>query len=105
MALSVSTREALWLRTLFMELGLPFKQPLKIAVDNHSAISFAHNSVFHARSKHIDIRHHFIRENITSNKVSVDYCASEENIADILTKGLDRYKHEHLVELLGMCRA
>lgn len=105
MALSVSTHEALWLRTLFLELGLPFDHLLNISVDNHSAISFAHNSIFHAHSKHIDIQHHFIRKNITSNKVSVDYCTSEDNIADILTKGLDCYKHEHLVELLGMCQA
>ena len=105
MALSSSTREALWLRTFFLELGLPFESPLNIFVDNQSAISFAQNSGFHACSKHIDIRHHFICENITSNQVSVTYCASEENAADILTKALDRYKHEHLVDLLGMRRA
>ncbi|KAF5374058.1 hypothetical protein D9757_010721 [Collybiopsis confluens] len=105
LALSATTREALWLRTLFAELGLPFKHPLDIFVDNQGTIAFAQNSGFHARSKHIDIRHHFIRENITSNKVSIHYCATEENIADILTKGLDRNKHEHFLELLGMYRA
>lgn len=105
LTLSASTHEALWLHTLFLELGLPFQHSTNISIDNQGTISFAHNSGFHARSKHIDIWHHFIRENITSNKVSVTYCAIEDNTADILTKGLDRYKHEHLVELLGMCRA
>lgn len=74
-----------------------------IYVDNQCTISFAQNVGFHARSKHIDIRHHFIRENITSNKVTVNYCTTEDNVADILTKGLNRYKHKHLVHLLGMC--
>ncbi|EEB98960.1 hypothetical protein MPER_01439 [Moniliophthora perniciosa FA553] len=105
MALAAATWEALWLRTITSELGLPPQHSTSISVDNHGTITFAQNSGFHARSKHIDIRHHFIREKITSNQVSVTYCASEDNTADILTKGLDRGKHEHLVELLGMSRA
>ena len=102
MALAAATCEALWLHTILSELGLPPQHPTNILVDNHGTISFAQNFRFHAQSKHIDIRHHFIHENITSNKVTVNYCTSQDNMADILTKGLDRSKHKHLIELLGM---
>ena len=102
MALAASTCKALWLHTLFLELDLPFNNSLNIFVDNRSTISFAQNLGFHAQLKHIDIRHHFIHKNITSNKVTVSHCASEDNVTNILTKGLDQYKHEHIVKLLRM---
>jgi len=47
---------------------------------------FAENPVFHARSKHIDIRHHFVHERLASNEVILNHCASEENVADMSTK-------------------
>ena len=105
MAFASATREALWLRTIFSELNLDTPLPTHINVDNLGTISFAENSGYHARSKHIDIRHHFIRENIASNKVSVSYIPTDENTADIFTKGLDKSKHEHLRDRLGMIRA
>jgi len=105
MALSSATREALWLRTMFSELGLDISIPTHINVDNQGTILFAENSGYHARSKHIDIRYHFIRENIASNKVSVSYIPTDENTADIFTKGLTRGKHEYITSLLGMIRA
>jgi transposase InsO family protein len=105
MALASATREALWLRTLFSELGLDTTLPTHISVDNQGTILFAENSGFHARSKHIDIRYHFIRETLTSNQVSVSYIPTDENTADIFTKGLVRAKHEYLTSRLGMIRA
>ena len=66
------------------------KGPTTIQIDNLSALKFAENPMFHARSKHIDIRHHFVRERIASNEVVLNHCASEDNMADILTKALPR---------------
>ncbi|CAK5265854.1 unnamed protein product, partial [Mycena citricolor] len=86
-------------------LGLDTSPPTHISVDNMGTIAFAHNSGFHARSKHIDIRYHFIRDTITSHEVSVSHVPTNENAADILTKGLARNKHEHFIEALGMYRA
>ena len=105
MALSSATREALWLRSILSELGFDTSLPTHINVDNHGTISFAQNTGFHARSKHIDIRYHFIQENIACNKVSVSYIPTNENTADIFTKGLTRGKHDHLIDRLGMIRA
>jgi hypothetical protein len=102
LALAAATGEALWLRSLFKELGSALEEPLLIQVDNHSAIDFSYNSGYHTRSKHIDIRHHFVRDSITSNEVSVQHCASEDNVADIFTKPLPRTAHEAMLEKLGM---
>ena len=76
-----------------------------ISTDNNGALSLASNDSSHGKAKHIDIRYHFIRENIASNKVSVSYIPTDENAADIFTKGLTRGKHEYLTSLLGMIRA
>jgi hypothetical protein len=103
-ALSHATRENLWLRSLFTELDLTPSSPTPIFVDNRSAIDFTLNAGYHARSKHIDIRHHFIRDTVASNEVSVHHCASEENLADIFTKPLPRIQHEEQVRKLGMTR-
>jgi hypothetical protein len=105
MALASATREALWLRSMLSELGSLPKLPTHISVDNHGTIAFAENSGFHARSKHIDVRHHFIRERITSHEVSVSYCPTSENTADLFTKALNKSKHEYFVSRLGMTRA
>jgi hypothetical protein len=105
MALSSAVREALWLRSITTELGYTPSLPMHISVDNRGTIAYAENSGFHARSKHIDVRHHHIRENLTSHEVSVSYCPTAENTADILTKALDKSKHEYFVARLGMTRA
>lgn len=87
MALSHAVSEVLWLRSLLNEINIP--QPtIPINVDNQSAIKFGENPMFHARSKHIDIKHHFIRDHLASNEVRLLYCASADNLADMLTKAL-----------------
>jgi hypothetical protein len=102
MAESLATRHAIWLRTLFTELGLPYSEPTNLKVDNQAAIDYSKNSGHHSRSKHIDIQHHFVREKIISNEITVQYCASEDNLADIFTKALPKPKHQELIARLGM---
>ncbi|GLB42029.1 putative mitochondrial protein [Lyophyllum shimeji] len=102
MALCHATREIIWLRSLVNELGLLGNQPTDLITDNQSAIKFADNPVFHARSKHIDIRHHFVRERIISNEIQIYHCVSADNKADILTKPLARPTHDAKMESLGM---
>jgi hypothetical protein len=102
MALTNAVKEVKWLRSLLEEIGLPQMSPTQINVDNQGTIDFTVNSGFHARSKHIDIRHHFVRESVASNEVSVHHVTSQDNLADILTKALPRQTHWSLVEKLGM---
>ena len=102
MAASMATREAMWLRTLLQELGFKLESPTTLNTDNQSAIQFTKNSGFHARSKHIDIQYHFVREKIISNEVIIPYCASEDNLADMLTKALPMPRHQDLTNRSGM---
>jgi len=88
MALAKATCKAIWLRKLSSELGIPTNSPTTIFIDNQSAMHFAENPVFHGRSKHIDIRHHFVHERLASNEVILNHCASKENVADMFTKPL-----------------
>nr|AAZ28937.1 polyprotein [Phanerochaete chrysosporium RP-78] len=101
-ALSHAAKEAVWLRRLLTELGFPPGAPTVLHTDNQAAISFAHDTQFHARSKHIDIRHHFIRERITDGDIKVIHCASADNIADMFTKALPRPKHRAALALANM---
>ncbi len=95
---------AVWLRNLLKELSMTQEEPTKICVDNKSAIALAKNPVFHDRSKHIDIRYHYIRECITRKDVQVEYVKSQDQIADIFTKPLKFEDFARLRNLLGLIK-
>ncbi|THH14794.1 hypothetical protein EUX98_g9561, partial [Antrodiella citrinella] len=95
-------KESIWLRSLLRELGFPQANPSIIFCDNQSAIAFTRDNQFHARSKHIDIRHHFIRETIASKDINVTYTPSQSNSADLLTKPLNRVAHARALALIGI---
>ena len=73
-----------------------------IFCDNKSAIVMAKNPVYHSRTRHIAIKHHFIREAIEEGEVELNFCRSEEQRADILTKALPKEKFQFLREALGV---
>ena len=75
-------------RMLTAELRSSPKEPTVIFEDNQSAMALCKNPQFHGRSKHIDIKHHFIREQVASNNIKLMYCPTKEMTADIFTKGL-----------------
>ena len=102
MAESLATRQVIWLRTLTAELGIPYSGPTILKVDNQGAIAYSYNAINHGRTKHIDIQHHFVREKIISREVDIQYCATDDNLADLLTKALPKPKHEDFVNRLGM---
>ena len=72
---------------MLTEIKVKFKTPV-LHVDNQGAIALAQNRVNHQRTKHIDIRFHFIRDVIRSGKIIVKYVGTNENIADVFTKAL-----------------
>ncbi|KAJ3474036.1 hypothetical protein NLI96_g12685 [Meripilus lineatus] len=90
MAASHATREAIWLRTLLEDLGYPQVNASVIHADNQGCIALSRNPVAHSRAKHIDIRHHFIRERIANSEIDLQYCTTHDMIADIFTKPLAR---------------
>jgi hypothetical protein len=104
MAASLAACEALWLRKLL--LGL-FGQELEATVihcDNQSCIRLSENPVFHDRSKHIDIRYHFIRDCVQRGVVRLDYIQTDDQMADIFTKALSRQKFEKFRDKMGLVK-
>jgi hypothetical protein len=107
MALTDATKELKWIRTLLAELGYSNNNsndepPTTLFSDNQSAIALAKNPVSHARAKHIDLRHHFVREAIQDKVIWVQYIPTTEMTADSLTKALGREKHEKCTSRMGM---
>ena len=94
-------KEQIWLTNLFAQLGLTYsKNP--IWTDSQSAIALAHNPEHHARTKHIDIQYHFVREALLDKQVDMRYIPTERQIADGLTKPLDPTKFESFLKGLGL---
>ena len=102
MAFTDATKELKWIRTLLGELGCSNETPTDLFSDNQSAMALAKNPVYHARAKHIDIRHHFVREAIQDKIIWVQYIPTTEMTADSLTKALGREKHEKCTTRMGM---
>ncbi|GBO01753.1 Retrovirus-related Pol polyprotein from transposon TNT 1-94 [Araneus ventricosus] len=103
MSLSDSCKEALYLQKLLSELdlGILCKQ-ITINVDNNSAIKLAENSLFHSRTKHIDIRHHFICDVLEDGKIAVKHVSTSKMGADILTKPLGSLKHYERLKIINV---
>jgi hypothetical protein len=78
--------------------------PAKVFGDNKSTIALTKNPVFHERSKHIDIKHHYIRDLIKDKEIVVEYCTSENQRADIFTKPLKINLFLKIKNMLGMIK-
>uniref|UniRef100_A0A5S6QKH9 Reverse transcriptase Ty1/copia-type domain-containing protein n=1 Tax=Trichuris muris TaxID=70415 RepID=A0A5S6QKH9_TRIMR len=102
MSLTEAVKETLWLRTFLREIDELLVDTIDVYNDNFGAQELARNSVFHARTKHIDTRYHFIRETLSRGFVNVIYLPTEQMPADILTKGLYSPKHNLCAEQLGL---
>ena len=102
MALSDAVRQAIWQRTLSSEIGYPIDRPTPIAADNQGSIFLAVNPVHDRRTKHIDIRYHFIREHLEEGAAELYFVRTANQLADILTKALPAKRHKDLVTKLGL---
>jgi len=98
-ALSTCVQEALYLRKLLTCMyGRNVESSVTVGVDNQGSIALAKNPVHHQRSKHIDVRYHFIRDVVSDGVVKLVTCQRTKNIADVLTKPVSGRK---IVNLLG----
>ncbi len=102
LALTETAQEAIWLRTLLGDLKLVQTLPTPLQEDNQGAIALSENPQFHRRLKHFLPKLHFIREKISDKTISVEYCATDELMADVLTKPLPKNAHQSHVHQMGM---
>ncbi len=102
-ALAEAAQEAVWLQKLNSDfLGRNVSNTL-IYEDNQSAMCIAKSQISRRRTKHIEIKYHYIREFVDTGRINLVYCPSKEMIADILTKGLSVPQFEKLRTLAEMC--
>uniref|UniRef100_A0A2N9HV06 Reverse transcriptase Ty1/copia-type domain-containing protein n=1 Tax=Fagus sylvatica TaxID=28930 RepID=A0A2N9HV06_FAGSY len=95
-ALVSTSAELRWLRTLVKDLGIYFYDPPILWCDNVSALGIASNPVFHARTKHIEVDFHFIRERVIRKDLQVKFVSTVDQLADIFTKGLPSPRFQDL---------
>jgi Reverse transcriptase (RNA-dependent DNA polymerase) len=101
MAACAATREAVWLRQLVVDLGMPVTV-VPIAGDNQACLNWVHNQVVSAKSKHIAVQHHFVRERVALRQVSFSWVPTAEQAADVFTKPLKGDAHWACCAMLGM---
>ena len=97
-----AAKESIWIQGLLKELGFTVVNSNLIYGDNQGSIALADNPEYHARTKHIDIQYHFIRECVQSNKIDLKYCPTADMVADGITKGLPKERHMDLLMKMGV---
>eukprot|EP00253_Pinus_taeda_P004157 PITA_04157 len=97
-----ASKEALWLRRILSEFGFEQQHPTTLWCDNQSAIQLCKDPVQHQRSKHIELHMHFIRKIIHDHVLEVQYCSTDDQVADIFTKALTEAKFTKLRYMLGV---
>ncbi|KAJ1253457.1 hypothetical protein BS78_K264700 [Paspalum vaginatum] len=94
--------QLLWMKSTLSDFGLSFRK-IPLLVDSSSAISIAKNPVLHSRTKHIDVRFHFLRDHYEKGDIDLIHVETENQLADIFTKPLDLSIFAHLCGELGVC--
>ncbi|GJX24745.1 ribonuclease H-like domain-containing protein [Tanacetum coccineum] len=98
------TSEVIWILNFLKDLQIENLLPVSLHCDSNSAIKIAANPVFHERTKHLEIDLHFVREKVLKGVVKTVKVESANQIADILTKGLDTIQHLDLVKKIGLAQ-
>nr|GFB62154.1 retrovirus-related Pol polyprotein from transposon TNT 1-94 [Tanacetum cinerariifolium] len=100
-ALSGCCGQLIWMRSQLADYGLGFNK-IPMYCDNKSAIALCYNNIQHFRSKHIDIRYHFIKEQVENGVIELYFVNTECQLADLFTKALGRDRFEFLINKVGM---
>ena len=100
-SLSESTREGIWIRRLLKELQQNLPKATMMNQDNRSSIAIAKNPIHHQRTKHIDVRMNQLRQYLEGKELELQWCPTEDMIADILTKALPATPHKRFTKLMG----
>lgn len=101
-AVYMNCTQAIWMRHILEGFNMKISEPINILCDNTSAINISKNPVLHARTKHIELKNHFLREKVQSKDVILEHVSSKEQLADIFTKSLPKTTFECLRSQLGV---
>ncbi|RLN40738.1 hypothetical protein C2845_PM01G40940 [Panicum miliaceum] len=103
-AATMAASQAIWLARLLSDLKGKEAATVKLKMDNMSALALSKNPVFHERSKHIDVRYHFIRDCLENGSISAEFVSTKDQLADILTKVLGRVRFHELNARIGLVK-
>ena len=101
-ALCAATQEVVWLRRLLHGVNQKQHDPTSVFEDNQGAMSLSKNPKNHARTKHIDVKYHYVRQSVENEVIDVLYLPTADMIADTLTKGLAKPKFEKFRDAMGV---
>ncbi|GJX02404.1 retrovirus-related pol polyprotein from transposon TNT 1-94 [Tanacetum coccineum] len=100
-SLSACCAQVIWMRTQLLDYGFKYNR-IPMYCDSKSAIAISCNPVQHSKTKHIDIRYHFIKEHVERGTVEIYFVGTEYQLADLFTKALPKERFEYLVHRIGM---
>jgi hypothetical protein len=101
-AATEAVKEVIWLQRLFESLNVTLKHIPVLQVDNSAAVKLAQNPEFHRRTKHIDLKNLFIREKVCDGTIDIAQISTNQQVADIMTKPLDRVRLGYLCSCMGL---
>ncbi|GKD89648.1 hypothetical protein Tco_1365155, partial [Tanacetum coccineum] len=94
-------RQVLWIRNQLLDYGYNFMLT-KIHIDNESTVCIVKNPIFHSKTKHIKIRHHFIKDSYEKKLIQLIKIHTYQNVADLLAKAFDVSRFQYMIESIGM---
>ena len=101
-AMASTVSELTWIKQVLKDLHITIEEPIKVFCDNNSARHIASNPAFHERTKHIEVDYHYIRKKVQVKEIETPYVKSEDQLADIFTKGLIPKAFETIISKLGL---
>nr|GEX22141.1 cysteine-rich RLK (receptor-like protein kinase) 8 [Tanacetum cinerariifolium] len=103
-AITLTCCEVTWLVSLFKDLGITNLEPVDLCCDNQAALHIAANPVFHARTTHIEVDCHFVRDQLKTGKINPSYVNTKAQLTDVFTKVVTVEQHNKLLSKLGVCK-
>lgn len=94
--------QVLWMKLSLKHFKVDFDHPISILCDNTSAINISKNLVLHSRTKHIPIKYHFLREQVSDQQVMLEYVSTKDQLVDVFSKPLPKDTFERLRQQLGV---
>lgn len=94
--------QVIWMNQIMKDIGITFKEPVIIYCDHTSTVKMSKNIFLHSKTKHISIKYHVLREEVSEKEIKLEYTSTKEHITNIFTKALPKDTFESLRGVLGV---